>query len=194
MSLALRQLSTADAGFEAEFQRLLHWSAETDAAIEGRVAQIIADVRARGDAAVLELTARFDGLQAASMSALETGVDGLIVSNTTISRPAGLRSPHARELGGLSGVPLKPLAQQAMRTVARHAAGRLTLIGVGGIATGEDVLARIRAGAHLVQLYTAFAYEGPALIRRLKRELIAALDRQGFASVADAVGADPKDA
>jgi len=130
------------------------------------------------------------GLQAVVDTALETGVDGLIVSNTTISRPAGLRSPNARELGGLSGVPLKPLAQQAMRTVARHAAGRLTLIGVGGIATGEDVLARIRAGAHLVQLYTAFAYEGPALIRRLKRELIAALDRQGFASVADAVGAD----
>ena len=72
MSLALRQLSTADTGFEADFQRLLHWSAETDAAIEGRVAQIIADVRAR-DAAVLELTARFDGLQVASMSALEIG-------------------------------------------------------------------------------------------------------------------------
>ena len=77
MTLRLRQLSTADAGFEADFQRLLHWSAETDAAIEGRVAQIITDVRERGDAAVLELTARFDGLQAASMSALEIGPDEL---------------------------------------------------------------------------------------------------------------------
>ena len=133
------------------------------------------------------------GLHAVVDTALDTGVDGLIVSNTTISRPIGLVSPNARELGGLSGAPLKPLAQQAMLTVARHAAGRLTLIGVGGISTGEDALARIRAGAHLVQLYTAFAYEGPALIRRIKRELLAALDRQGFASVTDAVGADMKD-
>jgi dihydroorotate dehydrogenase len=137
------------------------------------------------------------GLQAVVDTALETGVDGLIVSNTTISRPAGLLSPAARELGGLSGPPLRPLAQQAMLTVARHlratAPGRLALIGVGGISTGEDILARIRAGAQLIQLYTAFAYEGPALIRRLKRELLAALDRQGFASVADATGADLKD-
>ncbi len=77
MSLALRELATTDADFEAGFQRLLHWSAETDAAIDSRVAQIIADVRARGDAAVLELTARFDGLQAASLAALEIGPEEL---------------------------------------------------------------------------------------------------------------------
>lgn len=135
------------------------------------------------------------GLQAVVDTALETGVAGLIVSNTTVSRPAGLRSPNARELGGLSGTPLRPLAQAAMLTVARHAAareanGRLTLIGVGGIGSGEDALARIRAGAHLVQIYTTFALEGPAIVSRLKRELLAALDRQGFANIADAVGAD----
>ena len=73
MTVNIRRLSTADAGFEAEFQRVLHWSAETDAAIETRVAEIIADVRARGDAAVLELTARFDGVQAGSMADLEIG-------------------------------------------------------------------------------------------------------------------------
>ena len=86
--------------------------------------------------------------------------------------------------------PLKPFAEQALRTVARHAAGRLVLIGVGGIATGEDILARIRAGAHLVQLYSEFAYAGPALIPRLGRELLAAMDRQGITSISDAVGAD----
>ncbi|HRH87997.1 MAG TPA: histidinol dehydrogenase [Rubrivivax sp.] len=77
MKTALRQLDTADAGFEAEFQRLLHWSAETDLQIEQRVAQILADVRTRGDAAVLEYTARFDGVQAATMQALELGRDEL---------------------------------------------------------------------------------------------------------------------
>jgi histidinol dehydrogenase len=98
VSLRLRQLSTADAGFEAEFQRLLHWSAETDAAIEGRVAQIIAEVRARGDAAVLELTARFDGLQAANMSALEIGPDELraALERITPAQRAALEQATAR--------------------------------------------------------------------------------------------------
>jgi len=98
MTLRLRQLSTADAGFEADFQRLLHWSAETDAAIETRVAQIITDVRERGDAAVLELTARFDGLQAASMSALEIGPDELraALGRITPAQRAALEQAAAR--------------------------------------------------------------------------------------------------
>jgi histidinol dehydrogenase len=103
----IRRLSTADAGFEAEFQRLLHWSAETDAAIEGRVAQIIDDVRARGDAAVLELTARFDGVQAASMAALEIGpaeLQAALASITPAQRRAleqaaeRVRDYHQRQL------------------------------------------------------------------------------------------------
>jgi len=106
MSLRLRELHTADAGFEADFQRLLHWSAETDAAIEGRVAQILADVRARGDAAVLELTARFDGLQAADMAALQIGPDELCAALgriTPVQRAAleqaaaRVRSYHERQ-------------------------------------------------------------------------------------------------
>ncbi|MBN8492538.1 MAG: histidinol dehydrogenase [Burkholderiales bacterium] len=98
MTLRLRQLRTADAGFEADFQRLLHWSAETDAAIEDRVAQIIADVRERGDAAVLELTARFDGLQAASMAALEIGPDELrgALGRITPAQRAALEQAAAR--------------------------------------------------------------------------------------------------
>jgi dihydroorotate dehydrogenase len=118
------------------------------------------------------------------------GVQGLIVCNTTIARPPGLRSRHAGEAGGLSGAPLRAPATRMLRCIAAVAAGRLVLVGVGGIATGGDVLERICAGAHLVQLYTAFALHGPALLARLKRELLAALQEQGFATVADAVGAD----
>jgi dihydroorotate dehydrogenase len=118
------------------------------------------------------------------------GVRGLIVCNTTIARPPGLRSRHAGEAGGLSGAPLREPATRMLRRIAALAAGRLVLVGVGGIATGGDVLERMRAGAHLVQLYTAFALHGPALLARLKRELLAALREQGFASVADAVGVD----
>jgi len=106
MSLALRELATTGADFEARFQQLLHWSAETDAAIESRVAQIIADVRSRGDAAVLELTARFDGLQAAGMAALEIGPDELRAALVRITRAqraaleqaaARVRSYHERQ-------------------------------------------------------------------------------------------------
>lgn len=131
-----------------------------------------------------------DGIASVVETAAAEGADGLIVSNTTIRRPPGLRSANASQAGGLSGAPLKPLAQAALLTAARAAAGRLALIGVGGIATGDDILARIRAGAQLVQIYSEFAYAGPALIPRLKRQLLAAMDRQGFANIADAVGVD----
>lgn len=131
-----------------------------------------------------------DGLLSVVETAIQEGVNGLIVSNTTIRRPPGLRSPNAHQAGGLSGAPLKPFAQHMLLTAARAAKGRLTLIGVGGIATGEDALARIRAGASLVQIYSEFAYAGPALIPRLKRQLLAAMDQQGFATIADAIGVD----
>ena len=131
-----------------------------------------------------------EGLLSVVETAIQERVDGLIVSNTTIRRPPGLRSPNAHQAGGLSGAPLKPFAQHMLLTAARAAKGRLTLIGVGGIATGEDALARIRAGASLVQIYSEFAYAGPALIPRLKRQLLAAMDQQGFATISDAIGVD----
>lgn len=119
--------------------------------------------------------------------ALAAKVDGLIVSNTTISRPA-LRSANARETGGLSGAPLFSLSTDVLRKVHRLTEGRLTLIGVGGIGSGTDAYAKIRAGATLVQLYTAMTYEGPGLVTRIKRELLELLERDGFASIAAAVG------
>jgi dihydroorotate dehydrogenase len=123
---------------------------------------------------------------------VEGGAQGLIVSNTTISRPNGLRSARAAEAGGLSGAPLFALSTRMLAQVAHLVAGRMVLVGVGGVSTGEQALAKIRAGASLVQIYTGFAHAGPALLPRVKRELLAALDARGFATIADAIGADLK--
>jgi dihydroorotate dehydrogenase len=130
------------------------------------------------------------GLAAIVETCVAERVQGLIVSNTTIARPPGLRSAEARQPGGLSGAPLFDAATAALRYAARQAAGRLVLIGVGGVTSGADALAKIRAGASLVQLYTGFAWHGPALIGRIKRELLAALLAQGFTRLSDAIGAD----
>ena len=124
--------------------------------------------------------------RAAVEAALDSGIEGLIVGNTTLSRPAGLRSYHAAEAGGLSGPPLAPLAERLLRTVARAAGGRLALVACGGIADPADAYARILAGAGAVQVYTAFAYEGPALLPRLLDGLADLLARDGFASLAEA--------
>lgn len=121
--------------------------------------------------------------------AMAGGIDGLIVSNTTIARPA-LRSRHAGEAGGLSGAPLLEPSTQVLRAFRAATAGRLPLIGVGGIASGADAYAKIRAGASAVQLYTGLVYGGPGLVGQIKRELAACLRRDGLASVGAAVGLD----
>ncbi|MDR3534525.1 MAG: quinone-dependent dihydroorotate dehydrogenase [Rhodopila sp.] len=129
-----------------------------------------------------------DGLASVVETCVEEGVQGLIVGNTTISRPAGLMSRHAREAGGLSGRPLMPLSTAMLARASLLARGRLVLIGAGGVFTGRDALTKIQAGASLVQLYSSFAFQGPALIPRLKAELVAALRDARFATVQDAVG------
>jgi len=120
------------------------------------------------------------------------GVAGLIVSNTTVARPATLRSGHRGETGGLSGAPLFEPSTALLRRVHGLAAGRLTLIGCGGIATAEQAYSKIRAGASLVQFYAAFAYAGPAMVPHLKRNLATLLRRDGFRHVHEAVGADAR--
>ena len=121
------------------------------------------------------------------------GVAGVVVSNTTTARPPGLRSPNAPQAGGLSGAPLFGPSTVMLARVAKLARGRLVLVGVGGIMSGRDVLAKLRAGASLVQLYTGFALHGPALIPRLKAELLAALAEDGFATAEAAIGAGLKE-
>ena len=120
-----------------------------------------------------------------------SGIEGLIVSNTTIARPP-LRSAAASETGGLSGKPLLAPSTLVLREMHRRLNGAVTLVGVGGIASGADAYAKIRAGAGLVQLYTALAFHGPGLVARIKRELLACLVRDGFANLGAAVGAGVK--
>lgn len=122
--------------------------------------------------------------------AVATPVAGLVVSNTTVARPSGLAGRHRGESGGLSGRPLFAPSTELLREMFARTGGKLTFIGVGGVASGIEAYAKIRAGATLVQLYTALIYEGPALLRRICEELAELLARDGFATVLDAVGAD----
>ncbi len=121
---------------------------------------------------------------------LASGIEGLIVSNTTIARPATLKSPDAHQPGGLSGAPLFAPSTALLRAMRERIGSRLVLVGVGGIRSGADVYAKIRAGASLVQLYTALVYDGPGLVARLKRDLLDCLARDGFSRLSDAIGAD----
>jgi len=128
-------------------------------------------------------------IDAIARIALDKKLGALIVSNTTISRP-NLASHHAQETGGLSGAPLREMALQRVRDFRKATGGAIPLVGVGGIATAEHAWQRIRAGASLVQLYSAMVYEGPGLGARIANGLERLMRRDGFASVAEAVGSE----
>ncbi|ESQ74400.1 quinone-dependent dihydroorotate dehydrogenase [Asticcacaulis sp. AC402] len=121
------------------------------------------------------------------LATLDHGLEGLIVSNTTLSRN-GLRSSFASEAGGMSGKPLFELSTRALKVAATAAAGRLVLIGAGGISSGAQAYAKIRAGASLVQLYSALVYQGPGLADAVRRDLVARLKADGFATISEAIG------
>ncbi|MGA9583141.1 MAG: quinone-dependent dihydroorotate dehydrogenase [Allosphingosinicella sp.] len=129
-----------------------------------------------------------DEIDAIARAAIDSGVDALIVANTTVSRPE-LRSKNRGEAGGLSGAPLKDLALRRLMDFRAATGGALPLIAVGGIENGVDAYARIRAGASLVQLYTALVYQGPGVARAITGELRTLLKRDGFATLSEAVGA-----
>jgi len=171
----LRALQT-----KAALEELLGRAAEAAAALpdEGRVPMFLKVAPDLEDGEV----------EAIVEAVVAHGLSGIIVSNTTITRPA-LKSRHAGETGGLSCAPLRPLAQSMMAAFHAAAAGRTALIGAGGIASGADAYARIRAGAQAVQLYSAMVYGGPGLVTRIRRDLAARLRADGFGAVAEAVGA-----
>ncbi|QCE35027.1 quinone-dependent dihydroorotate dehydrogenase [Acetobacteraceae bacterium] len=110
---------------------------------------------------------------------------GLILTNTTKSRDFNLVSKHKEEVGGLSGAPLKARSLEVLKLVASLSKNRLTLISSGGIETGDDILARLKAGADLVQIYTAFIYEGTPLLKKLKKELLSAMDQERIQTLSD---------
>ncbi|MGH6888994.1 MAG: quinone-dependent dihydroorotate dehydrogenase [Rhizomicrobium sp.] len=123
-------------------------------------------------------------------AALAAPVEGLIVGNTTLARSPWLRSRNAGEGGGLSGAPLFSPSTAILKEARIRAGSKLVLVGVGGVSSGATAYAKIRAGATLVQLYTALALQGPGVVGRITSELLALIDRDGLAGVASAVGAD----
>jgi dihydroorotate dehydrogenase len=135
-----------------------------------------------------DLTA--EALDEAVDVAIAAGVSGIIATNTTLSRAGVEGHPNAKEQGGLSGAPLEKLATAVVRRCAERAAGRVPIVGAGGVMSAEDAYAKLRAGASLVQVYTGFIYGGPGFVRQVNEGLVALLARDGFASAQDAVGAD----
>lgn len=127
------------------------------------------------------------GLRDIADLAVETGIDAVIATNTTLSRD-GLRSRHSGEAGGLSGAPLFERSTRVLAGLSQTTRGAVPLIGVGGVSSGAQAYAKIRAGASAVQLYTAMVYGGLSLAARIARDLDALLENDGFACVADAVG------
>ena len=153
--------------------------------------ELLAATRAAAGATPLFLKVAPDldgsGIDTVARAAIDHRLDAIIIGNTTVARPA-LRAAAARESGGLSGAPLAPLARERLADLRRATGGGIALIAAGGIDSGVEAYARLRAGASLVQLYTALVYEGPGLPMRILAELDACLARDGFASVAEAVG------
>jgi dihydroorotate dehydrogenase len=121
---------------------------------------------------------------------LDEGIDGMIVSNTTIARPASLKGASKAEMGGLSGAPLFEPSTTILAKTYRLTGGKLPLIGVGGIDSGATAYTKIKAGASLVQLYTALIYKGPGLVRQIAEELGTLLERDGCSSVTEAIGVE----
>ena len=128
--------------------------------------------------------------------AIRCGADGLIVGNTSSKRAPDLTLSAegapigAKEAGGLSGEPIREHSLAAIRGMYEATRGKIPIVGCGGISTGEHAYAAIRAGASLLQLYTAMVYHGPSVVTTIQEDLAALLERDGYSSVAEAVGAD----
>ena len=173
----LRNLQSGDA-----LQELLGRIAETRRILEAQGGRRPVFLKVAPDLKLAEI-------EQITETAIAQGLDALIVGNTTLSRPARLLSPHVMETGGLSGAPLMDLSTRVLRQFRDASKGRIALIGVGGIASGADAYAKIRAGASAVQLYSAMIYEGPGLVGRIKRDLVSRLRADGFRNVAEATAA-----
>ena len=156
---------------------------------------VVADARSNTDAPTVPIFLKIapnlteDGLNGIAAFALDAKVDGIVATNTTIERPETLRSPLRTESGGLSGTPLFDRSTAVVHTLYRGTAGRVPIIGVGGISSADQAFEKIIAGASLVQIYSGFIYRGPAMIPVLKEQLAERLVSEGFKNVGEAVGA-----
>lgn len=121
---------------------------------------------------------------------LNVGIDGMIISNTTISRPPYITNKVVNESGGLSGKPLGPLSTAIIKDMYKYTNGKVPIIGVGGIMGPEDAYEKIRAGASAIEIYTSMVYAGPGLIPHIRLELASLLQKDGFKNVSEAVGVD----
>jgi dihydroorotate dehydrogenase len=126
--------------------------------------------------------------EAIAATVISSGVDGLILTNTTLSRPENLAPGFAKETGGLSGSPLRDLSTSVIKNFYTFTGGKIPIIGLGGISSGQDAYAKIKAGASLVQIYSALVFHGPDVVKRINNEILACLDRDGYNHISDAVG------
>lgn len=124
---------------------------------------------------------------------LETQIDGMIVSNTSNTRPDFLLSKNRNEIGGLSGAPIRERSTECIRTMYKLTNGNIPIIGVGGVGSGRDAYEKIKAGAALVQVYSMMVYEGPGLISRIRNELAEIIEENGHKSVEEVIGSDCED-
>ena len=172
--------------------RDLQMAAHLDALLARVLATREVSVGVRRTPILVKIDPDLDNTARADVAAIveARGVDGLVVSNTTAAGREGLKSRDRNEAGGLSGAPLFVASTEVLRDMYRRTGGRVPLVGVGGVASGRDAYAKIRAGASLVEVYTALVFDGPALIGRIKDDLAALLAKDGVAQVAEAVGAD----
>ncbi len=163
------------------------------ARIVERVRAAIADApRAQRPPLLVKIAPDLNAAQMTEIAAaaLDLELDGLIVGNTTVARPDSLTGRHRDEAGGLSGRPLFAPSTRVLGEIYRLTRGRVPLIGVGGIGGAAEAYAKIRAGASLVQLYTALVYQGPGLIAEINAGLAEMLRRDGFSRISEAIGAD----
>lgn len=150
------------------------------------------DAQARRVPVLVKIAPDLDdaGIDDAASVALMLDFDGMIVSNTTLARPESLRSTHKAETGGLSGAPLMTRSTEVLMKLYRTTQGRIPLIGVGGIASAEDAITKLRHGASLVQLYSALVYQGFGLVSEIQRGILRHLEQHNMSSVSELIGID----
>jgi dihydroorotate dehydrogenase len=134
-----------------------------------------------------------EAIEEISKVLMDFAVDGIILTNTSISRPQSLLSAERSETGGLSGKPIKEMSTECIRTFYKCTRGTIPIIGVGGISSGQDAYEKLRAGASVVQLYTGLVYGGPGLVSKIRNELAVILKQEGFRDIQDVIGVDHTD-